>query len=138
MASDSSHLFQTLHSILSYPTLQYSLMFYSLLSLLLTYFILFHSILIQTTYTLCKQSYLISMGMSTNDNWLIPPRNQSWYSLAYDWFSEHSATKDITNSTIWTPPHLLQLELWKMCPQYIMMTMLYAKDTAHQNSKAFA
>ena len=55
--------------------------------------------------------YLISMSMSSDDNGLVPSRNQSWYSLAYDWLPEHRATKDITNGPIGAPPHFLELEL---------------------------
>lgn len=54
---------------------------------------------------------LVSMRVSANDDALGPARHQARDGLAEDGLTEHSASKDVTNGTIRTQPHLLQLEL---------------------------
>ena len=53
-----------------------------------------------------KFSYLITMGVSSNDNCLFPPRDKSWNCLADDWLTENCATQNVTNGAIGTTPHL--------------------------------
>lgn len=57
-------------------------------------------------------TYLITVSMSSNHNWLYPSRNQSWNLLANDWLTKNCTTQDVTNCTIRTAPHLLQVEFW--------------------------
>lgn len=58
-----------------------------------------------------NKAYLISMGMSANDDRPGPARNQAGNVLADDGFPKHRASKDVTDRAIGWTPHLLQLEL---------------------------
>ena len=48
--------------------------------------------------------------MSSNNDRLSPPWNKSWNILNYDWFSEYSTIKNVSDCTVWRLPHLFQLE----------------------------
>lgn len=58
-------------------------------------------------------TYLITMSMPSNHNWLHPSRNQSRNFLADYWFSEYSTPQNVTNCAIGTTPHLLQIKFYK-------------------------
>lgn len=60
-------------------------------------------------------TYLITMSMSANSDWLSPTRDKTRNGLADDGFSEDCATKDVSDGTIRTQPHFLQLEF---CREY--------------------
>lgn len=49
--------------------------------------------------------------MSANDNRLCPTWHRAWHALQNDWLTEHSSAKDVPDSSIWTLPHTLELEL---------------------------
>ena len=51
------------------------------------------------------------MGVSADDNGLSPAWHETRDALADDWFTEHSATEDVTDGAVRAEPHLLQLEL---------------------------
>ena len=57
--------------------------------------------------------YLISMSVTTNNNWFHP----SWYesgNVPTDYcLSEHSSTKNVADRTIGRFPHCLQIKLWQ-------------------------
>lgn len=48
--------------------------------------------------------------MSSNNNGLAPVFNKSWDIFNQDWFSEDCTIKVVSDGTIGTLPHLLQLE----------------------------
>lgn len=50
--------------------------------------------------------------MSSDDNWFFPSWYKSGNVLNYDRFSEDSSIKNISNSSIGTFPHFLELELF--------------------------
>lgn len=49
--------------------------------------------------------------MSANDNWFFPSGDQSWDVLDEDRFSEDSTIQNVSDSSIWTFPHLFEFEL---------------------------
>ena len=53
---------------------------------------------------------LISEGVSANDDWLLPPWNQSWDIFDDNGLSEDSAVEDISDSSVGALPHLLEFE----------------------------
>ena len=53
---------------------------------------------------------LISEGVSSNDDWRGPSWNASWDVGDNNWLSENSSIKDVSNGSIWTSPHLFQVE----------------------------
>jgi hypothetical protein len=53
---------------------------------------------------------LISISMSSDNNWLGPPWNQSWDVRNNDWLSEHGSIKNVSNSTVRTFPHLFEVK----------------------------
>lgn len=55
-------------------------------------------------------TYLISMGMATNDNGFLPTRDQTRDVLADYGLPEHCATQDVTDGAVRGPPHLFQLK----------------------------
>lgn len=61
------------------------------------------------SYVICG-SVLISKGVSTNNYWLGPSRDKSWNIFNDDWLTEHGPVKFVTDCSIRTFPHLLQLE----------------------------
>jgi len=60
-------------------------------------------------YVVCG-SVLISKGVSANNYWLSPSRDKSWNILNDDWLTEHSPVKFVTDCSVGTFPHLLELE----------------------------
>ena len=44
---------------------------------------------------------LISVGVSSNNDWLGPPWHQSWNVRDNDWLSENSSIQDVSNGSIW-------------------------------------
>lgn len=50
--------------------------------------------------------------MSSDHHWLCPTGYQTRYVLAHNRFTEYSAAQDITESTIRTQPHFLEVELY--------------------------
>lgn len=50
--------------------------------------------------------------MSADDDWVCPSWHQSWHVFAQNWLSEYCAPQDVTDGSIGTQPHLLQLELF--------------------------
>jgi hypothetical protein len=54
--------------------------------------------------------YLVTVGMTTDDNTLGPAWHQARDVLADDGFTKHCATQDVTDRPIGRLPHLLQLE----------------------------
>lgn len=55
--------------------------------------------------------YLISVGVSANDDGLDPARHQAGDVLADDGLPEHRASQDVTDGAVRRTPHLLKLEL---------------------------
>ena len=55
-------------------------------------------------------SILISKGMSTNNDWGSPSWDASWNVGNHNWLSKYCSIKDVSNGSIWTSPHLLQIE----------------------------
>lgn len=55
---------------------------------------------------------LISVSVSSNNDWLSPAWHQSWDVLADDGFSEDSTVENISDCTVRGFPHLLQLEFF--------------------------
>lgn len=53
------------------------------------------------------------MSVTADNDWIGPARNQTWNISAEDWLAEYSATKNITNCSIRTQPHFLQLEFYE-------------------------
>ena len=53
---------------------------------------------------------LITISVSTNDDWLGPPWHKSWNVRDDNWLSENSSIKNVSNGSIWGFPHLLQVE----------------------------
>ena len=60
-----------------------------------------------------EKDYLITISMTSYNNWLGPGRDQSWYVLTDYSLSEHCSTKDVADCAIWWLPHLLQLKFCK-------------------------
>ena len=54
----------------------------------------------------------ISEGMSSDDNGLIPVRDESWDVLDEDGFSENSSVQIVSDGSIGTLPHLLEFEFF--------------------------
>jgi hypothetical protein len=78
------------------------------------------TIIINNSYSQIKM-YLISMGMTTDDDWLCPAGDKARNVFAYNWFTENCSTKDISNRTIRRLPHLLQIEFYKIKNLYFTM-----------------
>ena len=55
---------------------------------------------------------LITMGVTPNNNGFHPTGNQSRNIGTHDGFTENSSTQDISDGSVWTPPHFLQVELY--------------------------
>jgi len=49
--------------------------------------------------------------MSSNNNWLCPIFDKSWNVFTDDWFSENSSSKIISDCSVGTFPHFLEIEL---------------------------
>ena len=75
---------------------------------------------------------LVPEGVSTNNNGLGPAWDKSWNIFYYDRFSEHCSVKLVADSSIWTLPHLLQLELNDSCLVWCYGGALYS-DLARFN-----
>ena len=58
---------------------------------------------------------LVSMGMTTNHNRLLPSRHEAGNVLTDDGLAEHSSSENVTNSSVGALPHLLQFELYMSC-----------------------
>ena len=56
-------------------------------------------------------SVLISMGVSANNDWLFPARDESGDVADDNGFSEDGAIEDVSDGSIGTLPHFLELEL---------------------------
>ena len=54
---------------------------------------------------------LISVSVSSNDDWSGPSWNVSWDVFDENWLSEHGSTEIVSNGSIWRFPHLLEFEL---------------------------
>lgn len=50
--------------------------------------------------------------MPSDNNWLLPIRNQSWNVFNDDWLTKHCAIENISDCPVWTLPHLLQFKLF--------------------------
>ncbi|KAH3673827.1 hypothetical protein OGATHE_001807 [Ogataea polymorpha] len=54
--------------------------------------------------------------MSTNNDWLLPTRNQAWDFNAsvlptnHNWLPENSSSQNVSNGSVWRDPHLLESE----------------------------
>lgn len=46
-------------------------------------------------------SILITISVSTNNDWLGPAWNNSWNVLDDNWLSEDSSVQDVSNGTVW-------------------------------------
>lgn len=55
---------------------------------------------------------LISVGMSSNNNWFLPSRNQSWNVFTNDRFSKNCSIKNSSDCTIRRFPHLFKLKFF--------------------------
>src|SRR4051812_23624138 len=55
---------------------------------------------------------LITMGMTTNNDWLSPAWNYSWYVLADDGLSEDGTVKNVSDGSVRRFPHFLQFEFF--------------------------
>lgn len=53
----------------------------------------------------------VTIGVSPNNHCVRPAWNQSRYVFTYDWLPENGSVQNITNCTIRTTPHFLQLVL---------------------------
>ena len=58
---------------------------------------------------------LISVGVSSNDDWFLPSWNESGDVFNDDGFSKDSSIENVSDSSIGTFPHLLELELLNSC-----------------------
>jgi hypothetical protein len=58
---------------------------------------------------------LISKSVSSNYYRFFPARNESWNVANYDGLSKYGSIEDISDGSIWTFPHLFQLELFDSC-----------------------
>ena len=56
-------------------------------------------------------SVLITECVSTYDNWLDPAWNQTRNVFDNDWLTENCSIKNVSDCSIWTLPHLSQIEL---------------------------
>lgn len=56
------------------------------------------------------RAILISEGMSSNDNWLSPPGNQSGNVADQNRLSEDSSVKNVSNSAVGRFPHSFEVE----------------------------
>jgi hypothetical protein len=56
-------------------------------------------------------SVLVSESVSSNYNWFSPAGNKSWNVFDNDWLTEDSSAKNVSNSSVWRFPHLLELKL---------------------------
>jgi len=54
-----------------------------------------------------SSAYLVTEGMSANDDWMSPAGNQTRNLFAENWFPEDCATEDVSDGTVGTQPHLL-------------------------------
>lgn len=59
-----------------------------------------------------SSNILITVSVSTNDDWVGPAWNKSWDVFNDDGFSENSSIKDISDCSVGRFPHLLKLELF--------------------------
>lgn len=55
---------------------------------------------------------LISVGVSADDDWLLPSGNESGNVLDDDWFSKDCSIEDVPDGAIGALPHLLEVELF--------------------------
>ena len=55
-------------------------------------------------------TYLVSVGMTANDNGFCPTSDKARNVGANDWLAKDCTLQDISNRSIRRPPHLLQLE----------------------------
>ena len=55
--------------------------------------------------------YLVTKGVTADDDGLGPAGNKTGNHLAEDGLAEHCASQDVTDGAIGTQPHLLQVEL---------------------------
>ena len=55
--------------------------------------------------------YLVTKGVTANDDRLGPAGNKTGNHLAEDGLTEHCAAQDVTDGAVGTQPHLLQVEL---------------------------
>jgi hypothetical protein len=53
---------------------------------------------------------LVTEGVSTDDDGLFPAGDQAWDVVYDDGFSEDCSVQDVSDCSIWTFPHLLQVE----------------------------
>lgn len=54
---------------------------------------------------------LVSVGMATNDDGLLPARDEAGDIVTNDGLAEHSSSEDVTDGSVGALPHLLQFEL---------------------------
>lgn len=58
---------------------------------------------------------LITKGVSSDDNGFFPSTNQPGHILDDDWFTEDGTVKVVTDGSIGTLPHLLEIEFLDSC-----------------------
>ena len=58
---------------------------------------------------------LVTESVSSNDDWRGPSWNASWDVRDDNWLSEDSSIEDVSDGSVWTSPHLLQIELLDSC-----------------------
>ncbi len=59
-----------------------------------------------------ESSYLITKGMSADNNWLFPTWHKQWNSFAYDRFTENCTAQNVSDCSVGTKPHFFQIELF--------------------------
>lgn len=50
--------------------------------------------------------------MTADNDGLLPPRDWPWDSVEHDGFTEDSTAEDVANCTVWTLPHVFELEFF--------------------------
>lgn len=53
---------------------------------------------------------MVSESVPSNNDWFFPSRNESWNVINDDGFSEDSTVEDVSNGTVGTFPHMLEVE----------------------------
>ena len=76
-------------------------------------------------------SHLVSMCVTSNDNWLGPTGHQARDVLTDNGLSEHSSSQYIPNSTIGWLPHLLQLKFYQNIMHIFLQGYLHKIPQCH-------
>ncbi|ESS69226.1 hypothetical protein TCDM_01967 [Trypanosoma cruzi Dm28c] len=62
-------------------------------------------------YNQVRRPVLIPKGMASNHNGMLPSCHQTWNVFAHDGFAKNCPAQNIPDCSVWTLPHLLQVEL---------------------------